>query len=127
MYLWVDENKGQGLTIATSDEFNSMAKGETGALTGIGDMANVGQNGGAGEVTESPRLFTDGKGKLCVTYVAFTPVGSGSPSSAAWVQCSDDLGKSFAPPAIASPTYTYEEVEIGHPAGAVGPNGEIVV
>lgn len=125
MYVWRDTMHGQGLTPKTFDAFNSLSSGETGALAAI--AADVGQNGSSNAVTQSPRLFTDGKGKLCITYVAFTPKGSGSPSSAAWVQCSPDQGLTFSPPAIASPTYTYGNGSVSHPSGAIGPKGEIAI
>ena len=83
MYVWRDTMHGQGLIPKSFDAFNSLSAGETGALAAI--AADIGQNGGSNAVTQSPRLFTDGKGKLCITYVANTPTGSGSPSSAAWV------------------------------------------
>jgi hypothetical protein len=127
MYLWVDSHHGEGLTIKIQDGYNSMANGETGALIGVGAKADVGQNGGSNNATESPRLFSDGKGTLCVTYVAYTPAGSGSPSSTAWVQCSTDQGKTFSDPVAASPTYAYDGPHISHPTGTFGPKGEIAI
>ena len=125
LFVWSDQKHGQGLVVGQQDAWNSIAAEETGALATIG--ADIGQNGGSNSATESPRLFTDGKGKLCITYVAFTPKGSGSPSSTAWVQCSPDLGASFGSPVAASPTYPYGGPGISHPTGTFGPNGEIAI
>jgi len=82
---------------------------------------DVGQGGGSGDVTESPRLFTDGKGKVCLTWM-----GSGWTESkdGVYVQCSTDLAKTFGAPAALTPTV----LSGPHvPAGAIGPSGELAV
>ena len=124
-FLWVDASRGTGIGIAQADQWNMIASEETGALHAIG--ADIGQDGSEGDTTEAPQLFSDGKGTLCVTYLADTPKGSGSPSSAIWLQCSKDLGQTFGGPTIVSPTFSYSEVHLGHPTGLFAPNGDIVV
>jgi hypothetical protein len=110
-----------------ADEYNSIAAEETGALQNVGMMCDVAQDGGEGDFTEAPVLFSDGKGTLCIVYIAYTPSGSSNPSSAVWSQCSTNLGKSFSAPVVASPTYPYAGVHLGHARGAFGPKGEIAV
>jgi hypothetical protein len=126
LFVWSDANQGSGFSALTFDEFNSIAKAETGALAKID--ADVGQNGGSADATESPRLFTDGAGNLCIAYIAYTPKGSGSPDSSAWVQCSTDLGKTFSAPVTVGPTFHYVgDGQVSLATGAFGPNGAIAV
>jgi hypothetical protein len=123
MYLFADAHRGAGFATGTTDGWDYQADGETEALAtpARGLLLDVGQNGGSGPIGESPRLFTDGKGKTCLTWTGY---GSTESKDGVYVQCSTDLGKTFSAPlaltkaALSSPHL---------PAGALGPGGELAV
>lgn len=109
MAVWTDTARGAGFANGTLDDSkNYVAAGWSlgladvlaGVTTADQDKRlGIGQNGGsddAGGATEAPRLFTDGKGRLCVTYVGTIDDGHGSSWSNAYVQCSTDAGKTFS-------------------------------
>lgn len=123
MYVFSDAQRGAGFATGQGDDWDWQCDGETGALATVarGLGLDVGQNGGSGSVTESPRLFTDGKGRLCVTWM-----GSGwtEPKDGVYLQCSSDLGKTFSAPLA----LTTEVKSLPHtPTGAFGPNGAVAV
>ena len=134
MYVWSDANQGAGLASGTGDQFSWLANGDTHALDDVNNGANcehlgIGQNGGSdasGATSESPRLFTDASGHVCVTYVGELS-SSGNPSQInTYVQCSNDLGQSFSPPAKVDPA-TAAGVDHEQAAGTFGPNGRAAI
>ena len=126
LYVFSDPARGVGFKAVNADQFNSIAKSETGGLATI--AADVAQNGGNGGGLESPRLATDGAGNLCVTYKAETPAGSGSPDAQAWVQCSSDLGKTFSAPVTIGPKLLWAgDGTVSQAAIAFGPKSAVAV
>jgi hypothetical protein len=128
--LYVDTQKGDGfaaghgdMSLYTADELfttlNNVGEGTLGAFF------EVGENGGSDSVTESPRLFTDGKGTLCITYVGIYDGPQGTVR--AYAQCSPDLGATFTAPIALDPGDGAGAAEPHHPTGTIGPNGEITI
>lgn len=115
MFVWSDNARGAAFASgsATTAPIEYFADGYTGALDDLaGDPQctaahlHVESDGGtdaAGDTTESPRLFTDPAGDLCVVYVGDV-TGSGGTSVHAYVQCSSDLGKTFSAPLVLDPS-----------------------
>ena len=107
MRLWSDAANGAGFATGTLDASNHyIAAGLTNALINVNKSPMcsgrivIGQNGttgNGGEATEAPRLFTNGKGALCITYIGTLPTDGGTTTNA-YVQCSTDAGVSFSDP-----------------------------
>ena len=107
--VWSDTNRGAGFANGTVVSLNEYeADGRTGGLdidrrhraAAIRRSIDVEQNGTTeigGEATESPRLFTDGAGRVCITYIADYDGRRPATPEHAYVQCSDDLGVTFTP------------------------------
>jgi hypothetical protein len=124
MYIFSDANRGAGFAAGTAGDGDYQANGETGALATVARDINmgVGQNGGSGDVTESPRLFTDGKGKTCLVWNGY---GNNSSDDGVFVQCSSDLGKTFTAPLAVTKAGGTTNPHVS--AGAIGPSGEIAL
>lgn len=124
--IWADANRGAGFATGLAADGDYLANGYTDALDilqGDHDIV-VAQNGGtddANGATESPRLFTNGSGRLCITYMGTT--GNGSQSHV-YVQCSDDLAKTFSAPLVVDPQNP-ADAALTSPIGAFGPNGSV--
>jgi hypothetical protein len=127
MYVWSDANRGAGFQTGTFDPNNAwwadglngslyVLKGATDCTTDLAEAANGG-NGASGQVTESPRMFTDGKGHLCLAYAA-TPQAAPTVENV-YVQCSPDGGLTFAQPVEIDPALGVDN----QPVGAFGPGG----
>ncbi len=118
MFVWSDNARGAGFatgssTIAPVEYF---AGGYTGALDDlVGDpqctaahlfVESGGGTDAAGGTTESPRLFADPAGDLCVVYVGDVNGGAGSNVKVvhSYIQCSADLGQTFSAPLVLDPS-----------------------
>jgi hypothetical protein len=127
MYVWSDANRGAGFGTGSWDQNNAwwadgvngslyILKGTSNCTTDLAEAANGG-SGASGQVTESPRMFTDGKGHLCLAYAA-TPQVAGTIENV-YVQCSPDGGLTFAQPVEIDPALGVDN----QPVGAFGPGG----
>lgn len=72
--------------------------------------------------SEGPHLFTDGKGKVCATYVGDTGEDEG-----VYVVCSADKGVTWGSPVAVKIDAGSGSAFHRHPDGAFGPNGEMSV
>ncbi|GAC1549796.1 MAG: hypothetical protein NVS3B10_13020 [Polyangiales bacterium] len=79
-----------------------------------------------GEATEAPRLFTNGKGALCITYVGAINHPDATTSINAYAQCSNDAGKTFSDPVNLDPDRA-KSIEHSSAIGAFAPDGAISV
>jgi hypothetical protein len=133
LYVWSDSNRGAGFRTGTYDENHAWwADGETGALwrlrgdascdTDLQVFAN-GSNGASGQEIESPRLFSNGKGRLCITYAATDNNGNNGSIENTFVQCSTDAGQTFTPPLELDANLTANN----QPTGAFGPGGAAAI
>jgi hypothetical protein len=128
--IWADSARGAGFATGMASPGDYLAAGYTDALDnllGNHDIA-VSQNGGtdeAGGQTESPRLFTDGAGRVCVTYYGSTFPGSDTQSHV-YVQCSADMARTFSAPLVVDPAQPLNEA-ISSPVGAFGAGGKAAV
>ena len=127
IYVWSDPNRGAGFQTGTFDDNHAwwadglygslyILQGPNDCTADLAEDANGG-NGASGQVIESPRTFTDGRGHLCLAYAAeFQP----SPTvENVYVQCSADAGKTFAEPVAIDPQLGNDN----QPVGAFGPGG----
>jgi hypothetical protein len=137
IFVWSDANRGAGFasgaTLNSPGEYFSA--GYTGGLDDLNnDPACTAahlvpeSNGGtdsAGDATESPRLFTDGAGHLCTSYIGDVNHSNGTMDVNVYVQCSADAGKTWTAPVnvdtAAAPKVSTSAI------GAIGPNGVITV
>ncbi len=135
IFVWSDAQRGKGFAKGTHTDapVEYFAKGYTSALDDlVGDgctdahlwPAADGGTDAAGDATESPRLFTDGKGKLCVTYVGHVLPSDGRDIPNVYLQCSTDAGQTFTPPDPVDPT---NEVNGSSASGAIAPDGGIAI
>jgi hypothetical protein len=94
-------------------------RGATDCLTDLGAEANASQDA-SGHVIESPRMFTDGLGHLCLTYAGEPQAPTVNPvTEDVYIQCSNDAGKSYTQP-------LQLDAALGaanQPSGAFGPGG----
>lgn len=123
VFVFSDASRGDGWKTGQAASYDYRADGATGALATVArDLGlDVGQNGGSGEIEESPRLFTDGKGKTCVVWTGY---GTMESKDGVYVQCSTDHGKTFsAPVAVTKAAHSLPHL----PSAAFGPKGEIAV
>jgi hypothetical protein len=125
--IWADTARGAGFAEGVTADHNYLANGYTDALNnllGVHEIA-VQQNGGsddAGDATESPRLFTDGLGRVCITYNGVTTPVLGHSQSHVYVQCSNDLARTFStPPLVVDPGQPIDHA-ISSPMGVLGPD-----
>ena len=104
--VWSDAARGDGFATG-SGTAPYIAAGLTNALINVNKavdcahhlvIAQNGTTGNGGEATEAPRLFTDGKGRLCITYIGSLIPGDGTTTTNAFAQCSDDAGRTFSDP-----------------------------
>jgi hypothetical protein len=128
--IWADAARGAGFAGGTSKDSDYLADGFTDALDNlIGNHdIDVAQNGGtddAGGITESPRLLTDGAGRVCLTYYGTTTDSNGDTQSHAYVQCSADMAHTFSAP-LAVDAEPLNQA-ISSPAAALGPGGQAAV
>jgi hypothetical protein len=123
--IWADAAQGAGFGTGVVDNNNFLSNGYTDALNTLIDTTQspsmrlgVAQNGGtdsAGGATESPRMFTDANGRLCLTYL-----GTVMSKTFTYVQCSSDAAKTFSPPLALDPLAGADEHS--SPVGALGPD-----
>jgi len=123
--VWSDANRGAGFAQGIAADGDYVADGTTHALDDLqgNHDIDVAQNGGtddAGGATESPRLFVDGAGRLCLTYYGSTYPNNGTQAHV-YVQCSDDAAMTFSAPLVVDPAEPINE-GISSPVGAFGPN-----
>lgn len=124
--IWADGNRGAGFSTGVAQDGDYVADGVTHALDNLqGDHdLGVAQNGGsddAGGAPESPRLFTDGTGRLCLTYKGLT---GGGATAHVYLQCSDALAKTFSAPLVVDPG-SLASTPLTSPVGGFGPNQSV--
>jgi hypothetical protein len=129
-------NKGPAAAWQRVDEY--VAAGYTDALDNVSGKAcgqgrvDIGQNGttgNGGEVTEAPRLFTNGAGRTCIAYVGTVNLDGNPhppPQTGSYIQCSDDAGKTFSTPVIVDPQ-SPANIDHSSTIGAFGPSGSVAM
>ena len=129
MYVFSDASRGAGFA-AGSGSGPYLATEQTDGLYLLQGPANCssdltfdsnGGDNGSGQAIESPRMFTDGAGRLCITYVAAATATTGN----VYVQCSDDAGATFSAPVALAPALATHQ--FNQPIGALGPNEQAAV
>lgn len=132
--IWFDTNKGAGFAGGITDGSDYIASGFQDSLQNVNKAADenhrldIGQDGGGdetGAATESPRLATDGKGNICLTFIA-TQAGVTPNTENAFIMCSADNGKTFGSLITLNPA---DSANLHHAQAiaAMGPNGKIAV
>jgi len=135
-WVFSDANRGAGFATGTVVSMNEYeAHGNTGGLDSADKRAcsdpaklTIEQNGTSGlggEATESPRMFVNAAGRVCISYVAIANGLTGTPEHA-YEQCSDDLGVTFDAPVTLDPA-TPAGAGHSHTVGAFGPNNAAAV
>ena len=131
LFVWSDADRGQGFSDGSNtdapveyfaDGFVDSLGNLTGDDCGADHIIPLSDGGtdDSGDAAESPRLFTDGAGNLCVTYVGEVIPKDGDTVTSVYVQCSTDAGQTFSDvqkldnPALAGFTSA---------TGAFGPGG----
>jgi hypothetical protein len=106
LFVWSDADRGAGFgdgsnTDAPVEYFANGFVHSLGNLTGddcgadhIVPLSDGGTDD-SGDASESPRLFTDGAGNLCVTYVGDVIPKDDATVTSVYVQCSTDAGQTF--------------------------------
>lgn len=131
LFVWTDANRGAGFGTGTytdaPDEY--FADGYVASLGNLaGDDCSDAHifpesNGGtdaAGDATESPRLFSDGAGNLCITYLGDVFPEGGDTITTVYAQCSTDGGQTFTDP---QPIDDPPLPGVSSATGAFGPGG----
>jgi hypothetical protein len=107
LFVWSDPDRGAGFADGayTDSPVEYFANGYVASLGNLtGDDCGAAHiiplsDGGtddSGDAAESPRLFTNGAGELCVTYVGDVIPKDGATVTNVYVQCSTDAGQSFS-------------------------------
>lgn len=124
---YVDTAKGAGFAATSPDgSYFHVTNGIHDHSPAIGGLAlNAIESDGGSNGLESPRLFADGKGKLCVTYVGGFS-GTGDSQLRVIVQCSPDQGATFGDVIELAKT-TDGKPNLHHPIGSFGPNHEVAL
>jgi hypothetical protein len=137
IFVFSDANQGagfaSGMTLQSPQEY--FANGYTKGLDDLNNDPACTQehlvpesNGGtdsAGDATESPRLFTDGAGHLCVSYIGDINHATGVMDVNVYVQCSSDAGVTWtAPVNVDGPGAPKVSSSA---AGSIAPNGNVTV
>jgi hypothetical protein len=109
LFVWSDASRGQGFadganTDVPAEYFANGYVSSLGNLTGddcgpdhLIPLSGPGTEDSGG-AAESPRLFTDGAGNLCVTYVGEVVAEDAASVANVYVQCSTDAGHTFSDP-----------------------------
>jgi hypothetical protein len=120
---YVDTARGAGFTPVGSGYAVSGAHDVAAAPNGapFGPLKSDGGSAGG----ESPRVFGDGKGKTCVTYVGGYDANQGDSRLRVAVQCSTDMGATFSSPVDID--YEASGYELHHPVGVFSPSGELTI
>lgn len=135
LILWSDANEGSGFDQGVLKSNDYVANGYTTALENLNGATSCSghifpsYNGGSdasGGTVESPRAFTDGNGRLCITYVGSLDNGNGTTAINTYVQCSSDAGQTFTAPTVLDPQ-SLPDVEHNQANGAFGPGGDVAV
>jgi len=141
MWVWSDAHRGAGFATgapvpnsAPGGEVYYLADGATSGLDesdgrDCSDAAKVnlesdGTTDAGGDATEAPRLFTDGAGRVCVSYIGDTTTQS---VSHAYAQCSTDAGATFGPLVALDPGAAAGGSVHSQATGALGPAGAAAV
>jgi hypothetical protein len=135
IFVWSDARRGKGFAKGSYSDapVEYFANGYTSALDDLaGEGCSAahlwpladGATDASGDATESPRLFTDGTGEVCVTYVGHVKPGHGKEIPNVYVQCSTDAGATFTAPEPVDPT---ADVDGSSATGALGPDGAIAI
>jgi hypothetical protein len=104
----VDTSKGDGFAAGSGDMY-SWATSEVHAIDNAGWLALESNGGTAG--TESPRVFGDGNGAACMTFIG----GPNESEERVAVRCSTDGGKTLGAPVDVDPPA--QGVLFHHPIG----------
>ena len=126
-YVWTDTAGGAAFQTGTFDKNNYywadgistalyILRGTSDCTTDLSPYAD-GSDGSSGQVIESPRMFTDGLGHLCLTYAA--ELMAAPTIENVYIQCSNDAGKTYTQPLEIDPNLGVDN----QPSGAFGPNG----
>ncbi len=131
-YVWTDTNRGAAFATGSFDSATGyywadgistalyVLEGTTDCLTDLSPYAN-GSDGASGQVIESPRMFTDGLGRLCLVYAAEPQANPVIEN--VYIQCSNDAGTTFTQPLEIDPNLGVDN----QPSGAFGPGGMAAV
>lgn len=132
--VWSDATNGDGFATGNGTA-PYLASGLTNALINVNkapvctdriDIAQNGTTGNGGGATEAPRLFTNGKGRLCITYVGSISPGDGTTTTNTYAQCSDDAGRTFSDPVNLDPDRA-KSIDHSSAIGAFAPDGSVAV
>ena len=126
-YVWTDTAGGAAFQTGTFDKNHYywadgistalyILKGTSDCTTDLSAFAD-GSDGASGQVIESPRMFTDGVGHLCLVYAA-EPQANPIVENV-YIQCSNDAGTTYTQPLEIDPTLGVDN----QPSGAFGPGG----
>ena len=129
--VWTDTSRGAAFTTGSFDQDGYwwadgistalyVLKGTTSCLTDLSPYAGA-SDGSSGQVIESPRMFTDGLGRLCLAYAA-EPQGAPTIENV-YVQCTNDAGKTYTQPLEIDPALGVDN----QPSGSFGPGGKAAV
>ncbi len=130
IFVWSDANRGAGFgqgAVDTNQQY--WADGLTGALDVLRGAAGCAtdliayDNGGdndSAQAIESPRMFVDGHGRLCLVYAATSETGAIENS---YLQCSADAGHSFRQPVELDPALATDN----QPSGTFGPGNSAAI
>lgn len=137
IWVWSDANRGAAFAQGVMETNGGyLANGTTagldevdGHMCGSADKVDIEQNGTTelgGEATEAPRMFTDGAGRVCISYIGDTTAAPGATPVHSYVQCSTDLGVTFSPAITLDPTAPLG-TDHSQASGALGPHGAAAV
>ena len=133
--VWSDASNGDGFATGSAASGSYLAAGLTLALGNVNkaascalriEIAQTGTTALAGNATEAPRLFTNGKGRLCITYIGTIAPGDGTSTTNTYAQCSDDAGKTFSDPVKLDPDRAMN-IDHSSAVGAFSPDGSVAV
>jgi len=137
VFVWSDANRGAGFAtgavIQSPQEY--FADGYTKGLDDLNNdpactqehlsVESDGTTDAGGDATESPRLFTDGAGHLCVSYIGDINHANAMMDVNVYVQCSSDAGKTWTAPVNVdgadAPKVSRSVV------GSIAPNGNVTI
>lgn len=133
--VWSDATSGDGFASGSAASGSYLAAGLTLALGNVNKAASCdariaiasGATANGGEATEAPRLFTNGAGRLCITYIgSVADADAGSTTTNAYAQCSDDGGKTFSDPVKLDPDRAMG-IDHSSAVGAFSAGGSVAV
>jgi hypothetical protein len=112
--------KGDDLVVPSACPTDALAPNTT-QFSGM--FSHIGVNGGSSYGEEAPRLFTDGKGDVCVAFEGYLTSATAT-IDVPWVSCSKDNGGTWGTPVQIS-TDTSADAHLTQ--GAFGAGGELTI